>query len=247
VGQVAPAVDGAGDRLEAEVSVGECLVLGQRRARGEDVEAVVARYRSYCPCSAGPGARRWRGLDLARARRLVAASGTQGAPVVVVDSTTPQIFLDEGRLAVTTLRRLGYRATLKVLPDDVYNTVASNQSKIPSNMTRAAGGADYPAASNFTQGNLTCSGFRPHSNYNRNAAGFCDRRLDRTMERARALQISDPPRADALWARIDHKLVDRAVWLPLVTPTNTDFVSARVGNYLYHPLWGVMIDQLWVR
>jgi peptide/nickel transport system substrate-binding protein len=67
------------------------------------------------------------------------------------------------------------------------------------------------------------------------------------MGRARALQLSDPPRANALWARIDHALVDRAVWLPTVTPTNVDVVSKRVGNYLFHPIWGVMIDQLWVR
>jgi YVTN family beta-propeller protein len=204
-------------------------------------------YHAYCPYSAGPGRRRWRAPDLARARRLVAASGTRGARVVVLDSTTPQIFRDEGRLAVATLRRLGYRATLKLLPDDVYNTVASNQSKVRSNMTSGGWGADYPAASNFTQGLLTCSGFRPHSDYNRNSGGFCDHRLDHTMDRARALQVSDPPRANALWARIDHEIVDRAAWLPLVTPTNTDVVSTRVGNYRYHPLWGVMIDQLWVR
>jgi hypothetical protein len=24
-------------------------------------------------------------------------------------------------------------------------------------------------------------------------------------------------------------------------------VSERVGNYQYHPLWGTLIDQLWVR
>jgi len=24
-------------------------------------------------------------------------------------------------------------------------------------------------------------------------------------------------------------------------------VSKRVGNYRYHPLWGVLIDQLWIR
>jgi hypothetical protein len=32
-----------------------------------------------------------------------------------------------------------------------------------------------------------------------------------------------------------------------VTPNATDFVSKRVGNYQFHPLWGLLIDQLWVR
>ena len=59
-------------------------------------------------------------------------------------------------------------------------------------------------------------------------------------------QVS-PAEANRLWARLDRELVDRAAWLPLVTPKTTDFVSKRVGNYQYHPLWGVLLDQLWVK
>jgi len=33
----------------------------------------------------------------------------------------------------------------------------------------------------------------------------------------------------------------------LVTPSTTDFVSRRVGNYQYNPQQGVLIDQPWVR
>jgi hypothetical protein len=33
----------------------------------------------------------------------------------------------------------------------------------------------------------------------------------------------------------------------LVTPSITDFVSRRVGNYQYNPQLGVLLDQLWVR
>jgi hypothetical protein len=42
-------------------------------------------------------------------------------------------------------------------------------------------------------------------------------------------------------------VVDRAVWLPLVTPPAIDLASARVHNYQYHPLWGLLLDQLWLR
>jgi peptide/nickel transport system substrate-binding protein len=201
-------------------------------------------YRPYCPYTGGPGTRRWRAPNLALARRLVAASGTRGARVLLVEAATPQVGIDEGRIVVATLRRLGYRATLRVLRPGTYDRDAS---KVGANMTAGGWVADYPAASDFTTGLLTCSGYRPGTDFNRNSAGFCDPRLDRAMGRARALQLSDPPRANALWARIDHALVDRAVWLPTVTPTNVDVVSKRVGNYLFHPIWGVMIDQLWVR
>ena len=35
--------------------------------------------------------------------------------------------------------------------------------------------------------------------------------------------------------------------VPTYNPRIVDFVSARVGNYQYHPQWGVLLDQLWVK
>ena len=32
-----------------------------------------------------------------------------------------------------------------------------------------------------------------------------------------------------------------------MTPKTTDIVSKRVGNYQYHPVWGVLLDELWLR
>jgi hypothetical protein len=32
-----------------------------------------------------------------------------------------------------------------------------------------------------------------------------------------------------------------------VTPRQTDFVSKRVHNHQFHPLLGMLVDQLWVR
>ena len=32
-----------------------------------------------------------------------------------------------------------------------------------------------------------------------------------------------------------------------LTPRNVDLVSKRVGNYQHHPLFGVLLDQLWVK
>ena len=34
---------------------------------------------------------------------------------------------------------------------------------------------------------------------------------------------------------------------PLTNPVFVDFVSERVGNYQHHPLWGILLDQLWVQ
>ncbi len=68
-----------------------------------------------------------------------------------------------------------------------------------------------------------------------------------TFARARTLQAQDPNAAAKLWAELDRKATDQAVWVPTTTPRNIDLVSKRVGNFQHHPLFGVLLDQLWVR
>ena len=67
------------------------------------------------------------------------------------------------------------------------------------------------------------------------------------MALANSLQSSDPEHAADLWAEFDRAITDKAWWVPTVTPLGVDLVSSRVGNYRFHPLWGFMADQAWVR
>jgi hypothetical protein len=46
---------------------------------------------------------------------------------------------------------------------------------------------------------------------------------------------------------IDRELVAEAPWVPLYNPRDPTVLSARVGNYQFHPYWSLLIDQLWVR
>ena len=64
------------------------------------------------------------------------------------------------------------------------------------------------------------------------------------MHAAQALAATDPRAAAALWAAIDHEIVDRAAWVPLVNPKASEFVSARIRNYQHHPLWGMIASQV---
>ena len=192
-------------------------------------------YRRYCPYR----------YNLARARRLVAASGTKGMKVLVWDTRAPAIAYEEGMLVVRTLRRIGYRAALKTVPVSVFQrTVGRGSTR--AQVVSGGWGADYPTASDFIELKLSCREYRPESDFNNNI-GFCDPAVDRKIDRAIALQVARPEAANAVWATVDQELVDRAVWLPTVTPKTSDFVSKRVGNYQFHPLWGVLVDQLWVR
>jgi hypothetical protein len=41
-------------------------------------------------------------------------------------------------------------------------------------------------------------------------------------------------------------VVDQALWIAYMNPGWNQLLADRVGNYEYHPQWGVLIDQLWV-
>ena len=76
---------------------------------------------------------------------------------------------------------------------------------------------------------------------------FCNHSIDAQMTQAAALQTLDPPAATLLWQRIEREILAQAPVVPTSNARNVDFVAKRVGNYQYHPLWGVLLDQLWVK
>ena len=71
--------------------------------------------------------------------------------------------------------------------------------------------------------------------------------MDRQIGRAAAAQTTDSTAAADLWARLDRQLTDLAILVPTVVPNQVDLLSSRTGNYQHNPVWGVLLDQLWVR
>jgi len=241
--RVRQALNYAFDRRRAVAVYG-----GTRRAQPtcQIVPPQLLGYKRYCPYTEGrrPGGR-WRGPNLRRARQLIAASGTAGTTVKVWDSPAPRVALEQGRYLTALLRRLGYRASLHLLPDAAFYRYTDN-SRNHAQVISGGWSADYPSASNFL-GKLSCDSFIPNSPSTIDNSGFCDPAVDRRIARAEALQLTDPARAQALWSTLDHDLTDAAALLPTVTPVVTDILGTRVGNYHYHPFWGALVDQLWVR
>jgi peptide/nickel transport system substrate-binding protein len=206
----------------------------------------VPGYRPYCPYTLGRNpAGTWTAPDLAKARALVAASGTRGMRVEVF-AYDQFGRVEYGRYFVSLLGRLGYRSSLRVIPKlfPDYSEYAGN-SRNRAQLGTFGWYADYPSAA---LGDLfSCASFLPASAANRNLSAFCDREVDATMARAADLQADDPVRANALWAEADRMLVDRAAAVPLVNQRIVGFVSERVGNYQLHPQRLTLLDQLWVR
>jgi peptide/nickel transport system substrate-binding protein len=206
----------------------------------------IPGYRPYCPYTAHPSrAGTWSAPDLAKARTLVAASETTGDRVTVM---VPKAALASalGRYFTGLLRQLGYDAKLREAAWPIHvSLMADSRNRIQAGTIGWF--ADKLTPSNFVQPLFTCAAFVPKSPRNSNLSEYCNPRLDAAARAAVAAQTSDPVRAATLWAAIDRTLVDQAVGVPWANQRDSALVSARVGNYQTHPLWGTLLDQLWVK
>lgn len=196
-------------------------------------------YRRYCPYtlhSRSDGA--WSAPDMARARQLVAQSGTLGERVDVWGSA------DEGFVPpaapayiVGVLHALGYRVHIHLVPFASITQVMRHRFQLSIDGDWLA---SYPDPSSYIPGFFGCSGGTSNGYY-------CDPQLDREMQQAGRLELTDPPQATALWESIDRQLTDNAIWVPTVTLRDVELTSLRLGNYQYNPVWGFLADQSWVR
>ena len=195
-------------------------------------------HEPYCPYTLDPGPEgegSWTAPDLEEAQRIVRRSGTAGMRVEF--EYTPALGAEWAPLSeymVELLDELGYRGSAKQITYGEYQSLGNE-------FQMEGGGwlADYPAASTFID-MFSCE----TTTY---ASGLCDPRIDAMIDRAVRLQVEDPAAAGALWAEIDREIVLQAPFLWLVNGIAVEFVSERVGNYQWHPQWGGLLNQIWVR
>ena len=90
-------------------------------------------------------------------------------------------------------RRLGYHASLRLVPDAEYARSSGN-SRYGIQASSGGWSADYPAPGSFISLKLSCRAFRPHSDYVHNAGGYCNPALDHQVERAQRPAWSRPRR-----------------------------------------------------
>jgi peptide/nickel transport system substrate-binding protein len=202
-------------------------------------------YRPHCPYTVNPDpAGTWIAPDMARASQLVEASGTGGTKVVVRTFPGQKAI---GRYFASLLRRLGYNSSLRVLEDEEYFATVSDSS-IGAQIGPTVWFADIPVASTFVEQLFSCASFVPASPFtNQNYSGLCEPRVDAAIAAAREAQGRDPLAGGELWAAADSAVTETAAAVPFANLRSVALVSERVGNYQYHPLWGTLLDQLWVR
>jgi peptide/nickel transport system substrate-binding protein len=102
------------------------------------------------------------------------------------------------------------------------------------------------SGSDMIVGVFTCPDF-PGVPYYGQPGYFCSRPIDTNVTKAEALAAPDPIGANRLWAKVDQAIVDAAPAVMAFNPTDVTFVSQRVGNFEHHPLYEILLDQLWVQ
>ena len=174
--------------------------------------------------------------DPAAARRLVARSGTRGARVPL---WTFKEFRPLSRYLASVLRDLGYRPAVRDFGDgEAYFSRINQIGRRPA-AGLSAWFADVLSPSSFIGPLFACRDFA--TNYSE----LCDRRLDAMT--AAAAQARDPSEAARRWDAVERRIADLAPVVPLLHSQAYVLLSERAGNYQRHPLWGPLLDQMWVR
>ena len=204
----------------------------------------VPSYQPYCPYTLHPAAGVWDGPDIARAQALVRAAGAVRARVSVWAAPGQQKAFAS---IVHSMRTAGLDAQLHVVTNGDY-FAAMIEAVVSGRAQAVFDGwlADYPAASNFFDTELTCHTLDiVHGGAN--FGQFCDPAYDRAVAKAQQLQTKDPAAAAAEWARIDRMTSDLAPLVPLVTPVKPYVLSTRLRNAQSNAGVGALFDQAWVR
>jgi peptide/nickel transport system substrate-binding protein len=198
----------------------------------------------YCPYTKNPGTV-WSAPDLAKAKELVKESGTAGEPVTVY-SSDDDVNKAMGVYVQSVLNELGYKASVKPISVNIFFTYVQNtNNKVQINVQQWY--QDYPAASDFLYILFGCESFHPGSDSSINFSGFCDKPINNLMHKALALSVTNEPAANVLWAKVDKEVTDQAPMATLFNPKHLDFVSKRVGNFVFSKQFYWLVDQSWVQ
>jgi peptide/nickel transport system substrate-binding protein len=201
-------------------------------------------YEAYCPYTKNPGTT-WTAPDLAKAKQLVKESGTEGQKVtIIVEDLTVNRAI--GVYMQSVLKSIGYKAEVKAISQNIQFTYIQNtKNKVQISLSEWY--QDYPAASDFLHVLFGCDSFHPESDSSVNIAGFCDKKIDGDMKDALATGVTDDAAANKKWAQIDKEVTDAAAAAVLFTPKHVDFISKRVGNFMFNAQYYWVVTRSWVQ
>ncbi len=179
--------------------------------------------------------------DLARAKALVASSGTAGMTVQVWSHNVDPA-PKAAEYVASVLTSLGYHAVVKTLDESVYWDTISTQKGDPQ-VAFVQFDQDYPEAQDFLDIQLNGEriadvGNQVHSNVNVKA-------LNAQIDAARALEPG--PTRDAAWAAIDLAMMrDDAPWVPFMNRTLPKFTSEQLQGLVFNGTYYELFPSMYL-
>ena len=212
-----------------------------------DMPASASRFprlQPYCPYTADPQDGTWHGPDMKKARQLAQESGTTQVPVTVWNNQT-DFGTSAGAYLAGLLKQLGYRATVRNVPQAQYHAALYSAShKVQLGLTGWA--VNIPTTSDFFLQILTCRSIPVQGTTN--LAGFCEPPGGPAGQPGAGDAADRPGRRQDAVGQADRTVTDQAPLVPVLNTSFTVFVSARVGNYQESPSYGgPLFDQIWIR
>jgi peptide/nickel transport system substrate-binding protein len=201
-------------------------------------------YSPYCPYTENPGTK-WTAPDMAKAKALMAKSGMIGQSVTIITQTIDP-YRAMGVYLQSVLNGLGFKASVKgISPDIEFTYLQNTKNKVQIGVTDWY--QDYPAPSDFLNVLYSCANFHPGSDTSINMPGFCDKSIDAEMQKAMTLSLTDEAGADKIWADVDRRITDLAPTVTMLNPKHADFVSKRVGNFVFSGQVYFQPELAWVK
>jgi peptide/nickel transport system substrate-binding protein len=178
--------------------------------------------------------------DLAKARALVARSGTAGMSVEVWSHSTDPV-PKAAQYMASVLQSLGYKATVKTLDIGVYWDTISTQKGDPQ-IAFVQFDQDYPEGQDFIDVQLNGErianvGNQVHSNINVPS-------LNRQIDAARRMPLGAA--RDAQWAALDRAFMQQAPWVPFMNRTLPKYVSRRLHGLVFNGTYYEMFPAMWL-
>jgi peptide/nickel transport system substrate-binding protein len=178
--------------------------------------------------------------DLAKARALVAQSGTKGMTVAVWSHATDPVPKAAQYMAFV-LASIGYNPVVKTLDIGVYWDTISTQHGDPQ-MAFVQFDQDYPEGQDFIDVQLNGErisnvGNQVHSNINVPA-------LNRQIDATRAMPLGAA--RNARWALLDRLFMEQAPWVPFLNRTLPKFVSARLHGLVFNGTYYELFPSMWL-
>ncbi len=179
--------------------------------------------------------------NLAKAKALVAQSGTRGMTIPVwASNTAPQPAAAQYMASV--LDSLGYKATVKTLDEGVYYDTVAAQTTDPA-VSYNDWNQDFPEAEDFVD--LLFNGEKITKVGNNNGSNIDVPALNRQMDAARATPIG--PAREHRWAELDAALMkDYAPIVPFMNRQFPKFVSPQLQGLVFNGTYYELFPSMWV-